>query len=83
MNNQLDYYQVKEVVSENYLKEEHASLVNENLCIFSTLKEKVDIVECGACLILKLKIEKLKGQIINLTRSPSATFIVQVKKGHI
>lgn len=39
----------------DFLKEEHACLVNEKLCIFSTLEENVDIVECDTFPILKLK----------------------------
>lgn len=49
----------REIVSLNRdlesLKEENWSLVNENLCIFSSLKERVKVVDCITFLILKLK----------------------------
>lgn len=45
------------------LKEEHTSLVNENLCISSTIEEKVDIVGCGNCPILELGNKKFEMEI--------------------
>lgn len=50
---------------------EHTSLVNENMYVFSTLKEKVDIMESGTYPILKLEIQKLKGQFTDSIKSPS------------
>lgn len=53
------------------LKEEHTSLVNENLCISSTIEENVDIVGCGNCPILKLEIKNLKWKLTHNIKSPS------------
>lgn len=53
------------------LKEEHTSLVNENLCMSSTIEEKVDIVGCGNFPILKLKIKNLKWKLTHNIKSPS------------
>lgn len=53
------------------LKEEPTSLVNENLCISSTIEENVDIVGCGNCPILKLEIKNLKWKLTHNIKSPS------------
>lgn len=64
------------LTSTKSLKEEHSSLVNEKLCIDSTLEENKDIMEWDICPILKMEIENLKGQLIHITTSHNIVYIV-------
>lgn len=49
------------------LKEAHTSLIDEHYDVLDTLVEKMEIVECVKCPILKLEIETLKGQLTHAT----------------
>lgn len=55
------------------LKEAHTSLVDECYNVSDTLVEKMEIVECVECPILKIEIETLKGQLTHDT-SLSCTY---------
>lgn len=63
------------------MKAEHSYLVKEQLCISITLEEKVDIVECDICPILKLEIENLKRQLTHIIKSPNIISLVPNDKG--
>ncbi|XP_050909787.1 uncharacterized protein LOC127123628 [Lathyrus oleraceus] len=55
------------------LKKAYTSLMDEHCNVSNTLVEKMEVVECVKCPILKLEIEILKGQLTHAT-SLSCTF---------
>lgn len=63
------------------MKSEHASLLNEKLCVSNTLEEKVDIANSDTCLILKIEIENLKGKLTHVITSLNIISIISNYKG--
>lgn len=57
------------------LKEQCAYLIDDKICISSTLGENFEIVDDDTCLILKVQIENLKGRLTHSIRSPGVVSI--------
>lgn len=57
------------------MKEDHASLVNDQLCIPLTLDEKVKLVDYVTFPSFKIEIKNLKGQITQFTKTHIFTSI--------
>lgn len=65
------------------LKESHTSLVDECYHVLDTLVEKMEIMECVKCPILKLEIETLKVQLTHVTSLSCTCYIYSNERGNL